>query len=331
MLSLSQSWVEKYRPQTMSQIYSQDHIINILEKSIKDGTVPHLLFYGPPGTGKTSTIMALARSMYGDHVNDSILVMNASDERGIGVVRNKIKSFAQTSVVHNDQTASYPSFKLIILDEADSMTTDAQAALRRIIEDYSHITRFCMICNYVSKIIDPLISRCFKFYFKPITDHNVNMILRKICDSEQINIPGETLETICELSVGDLRRAISLMEVSYKVYGNNISVKIVEDYAGFCPDIIVSKLFEAIKSCELDRLHVTVNEITNDAYPVWSILQKLSEIVIRSSRSEHYKAKVCWMISKVSESLNCGADEYLQILYISMYMMKMIQIENGSI
>ena len=322
MSLFSQSWVEKYRPQTMDQICSQEHIINILLKSIENTTIPHLLFYGPPGTGKTSTIMALAKTIYKDNINDNVMGLNASDERGIGVVRNKIKAFAQTSISVKE---GMPSFKLIVLDEADSMTCDAQAALRRIIEDYSHITRFCMICNYVSRMIDPLISRCFKFYFKPITNNNIRSRLQFISDAESCNIKPEVFDTIIEVVSGDLRRAISIMEVSYRVHGHNIEKKHIEDYAGHCPTNVLQPIIKYIRSdnkLDMATIHNYAISILKKGYPVWSILNQLQDYIINENYPEEIKANICWKISNITMALQDGTDEYIQLVYTIGYIIK---------
>jgi replication factor C subunit 2/4 len=168
--SRSIPWVEKYRPDKVDDVAHQDEVISTLKTSIKEGSLPHLMFHGPPGTGKTTTILAVARALYGPELyKQRILELNASDERGIQVIREKVKTFAQGAVGER-KTAGYPCprFKIIILDEADTMTPDAQSALRRIMELYSKVTRFCLICNYVTRIIEPLASRCAKFRFRPL-------------------------------------------------------------------------------------------------------------------------------------------------------------------
>ena len=150
-------WVEKYRPKSVEDVSQQQQVISTLRGAIKAGSLPHLLFYGPPGTGKTTTILALARNLYGSHMSKRVLELNASDDRTIEVVRTKIKDFARG--IAGGTTAEgmkLPPFKIIILDEADSMTAGAQAALRRTMETYAKVTRFCLVCNYISRIADPL-------------------------------------------------------------------------------------------------------------------------------------------------------------------------------
>ena len=176
-------WVEKYRPMTIQDIVCQKQVINTLKNGIENKNLSHLLFYGPPGTGKTSAILAAAKDLYGiDNYKNCVLELNASDERGINIIRSKVQAFSQKTI--NNKI----NFKLIILDEADSMTIEAQSILRHIIEKYSSITRFCIICNYIDKIIEPLISRCNKFRFYPLNKQSIISILKNIANKENINI-----------------------------------------------------------------------------------------------------------------------------------------------
>ncbi|KAL9054603.1 MAG: hypothetical protein Q9162_004066 [Coniocarpon cinnabarinum] len=210
------------RPKTLNDITSQPHTTTTLTRTLRTTNLPHLLFYGPPGTGKTSTILALSKQLFGpDLFKSRVLELNASDERGISVVRTKIKDFARQQLsalpagpAGKEYASRYPvpPFKIIVLDEADSMTQDAQSALRRTIETYSRITRFCLICNYVTRIIDPLASRCSKFRFKSLGDSDAVGRLEMIAEAEGVKLEDGVSNTLAKVADGDLRRAITLLQ-----------------------------------------------------------------------------------------------------------------------
>ena len=199
-------WVEKYRPRSVNDVTHQPEVVESLRKSMETKNLPHLIFYGPPGTGKTSTILACARELFGDQYRNRVMELNASDERGISVVRNKIKAFAQVAVSSGAPGSNIPPYKLLVLDEADSMTADAQSALRRTMETYSKVTRFCIICNYVSRLIPPIASRCAKFRFKPLPQEAMVERLQFICQEEGIHCPPAVLSELMARSEGDMRR-----------------------------------------------------------------------------------------------------------------------------
>ncbi|KAI8813987.1 P-loop containing nucleoside triphosphate hydrolase protein [Cladochytrium replicatum] len=206
-------WIEKYRPAALGDLISHQDIISTISRFIDENRLPHMLFYGPPGTGKTSTILAVARKLYGDRMYKSMtLEMNASDDRGIDAVRDQVKTFASTKTVFST------SFKLIILDEADAMTTAAQNALRRIIEQYTRNVRFCIICNYVSKIIPAIQSRCTRFRFGPLSQVQIQPRLRYVIESENVNISDDGMEALLSLSQGDMRRALNILQAAHSAF-----------------------------------------------------------------------------------------------------------------
>jgi replication factor C subunit 3/5 len=207
-------WIEKYRPNSLDDLIAHTEIIKTINRLIDANSLPHRLFYGPPGTGKTSTILACAHRLYGKNFSSMVLELNASDDRGIGVVRNQIKNFAGTRKLFS------AGVKLIILDEADALTNVAQAALRRVIEKYSKSTRFCLICNYANKIIPAIQSRCTRFRFAPLKKKEMKGRLREIADAESVNLPESGLEAILDLCQGDMRKMLNILQSAHMAYDN---------------------------------------------------------------------------------------------------------------
>ncbi|KAI9634620.1 P-loop containing nucleoside triphosphate hydrolase protein [Dioszegia hungarica] len=205
-------WVEKYRPNTLDDVVSHKDITTTIEKFIDAGRLPHLLLYGPPGTGKTSTVLALARRLYGPPYKKHILELNASDDRGIDVVRDQIKSFAMTKVLFSK------GFKLVILDEADMMTQAAQAALRRVIEQHTKNVRFCILCNYVNKITPAIQSRCTRFRFSPLPEKEVARKVDQVVEREKCNLTADGKAALLKLSRGDMRRALNVLQACHAAY-----------------------------------------------------------------------------------------------------------------
>lgn len=214
-------WTEKYRPKTLSQVVGQEETVKSLDAFVKAKNMPNMLFAGPPGIGKTTATLALAHDLYGKNLDGNLLELNASDERGIAIVRGKIKDFAR-SVSMGEKVP----FKLIFLDEADALTPDAQHALRRTMEMYSSATRFILSCNYSSKIIEPVQSRCAVFRFLPLTDKQVHKMIRHVAEKEGVSVDEKAEEAIAYVSEGDMRRAINALQGA-AIHSKKITEEIV--------------------------------------------------------------------------------------------------------
>jgi replication factor C subunit 2/4 len=307
-----------------------------------------MLFYGPPGTGKTSTILALAEQLYGpDLMKSRVLELNASDERGIAIIREKVKNFARTTISKPSQRdlENYPCppYKIIILDEADSMTNDAQSALRRTMETYSKITRFCLICNYVTRIIDPVASRCSKFRFKPLDESNSVGRLTHIAKSESVSCSDDALPALLQTSGGDLRKAITLLQSAAKICGHTatshddegdemeveakqVTVSIVNEISGYVPDEEVQSLVAACRpettsadfGLIFKQVRQRVDNLVYEGYSVGQLIVQLHDKLLTDDfLSAEQKNKISWILSDVDKRLNDGSDEHIILLDLS--------------
>ncbi|EEB19811.1 Replication factor C subunit, putative [Pediculus humanus corporis] len=323
-------WVEKYRPKTVDDIVEQVEVVSVLRQTLKGADLPNLLFYGPPGTGKTSTILAAARQLFGDMFKERILELNASDDRGIQVIRDKVKTFAQLSASSTRPDGQpCPPFKIVLLDEADSMTSAAQAALRRTMELYTKTTRFCLVCNYVSRIIPPITSRCSKFRFKPLGENKIFERLSKISKAEKVNINDDTLMTLVKCTGGDLRRAITSLQscARIKEEGELITIEDVNEVAGVIPDSVITELINTCNKNNYTTIEDFVNEVTYQAYSVAQLMEQLTEYIIQDFKlSDKAKATIFDKLSLCSSRLIDGASEYLLLIDLCCTIAKALQL-----
>ncbi|KAF2801856.1 NPL4-domain-containing protein [Mytilinidion resinicola] len=348
-------------------VTAQDHTIQILSRTLQSSNLPHMLFYGPPGTGKTSTILALAKQLYGpDLIKSRVLELNASDERGISIVRLKVKDFARQqlsnapnyNVMVDDGTAagskqvryrdkySAPPFKIVILDEADSMTQDAQSALRRTMETYSKMTRFCLVCNYVTRIIDPLASRCSKFRFKSLDEGNAVARVEFIAKEEGVRLNPGVGEELVRVSDGDLRKAITFLQSAARLVGQAakngnghadamdidsdddvskgsgaaVTMEHVHEIAGVIPTPTLELLLDSMqpsasKTIQFKTISKVVEDMVADGWSAAQTVSQLYEQVLFDERiGDLQKNKIVNVFSEVDKRLIDGADEHLAVL-----------------
>jgi len=211
-MTIELPWIEKYRPATLSDVVGHEEITRRLKSYVGKKNVPNLMFSGPAGVGKTSAAVALAKELYGTEFERNFLELNASDERGIDVVRNTIKDFART-------LAFDANFKIIFLDESDALTTDAQQALRRTMERYTRTCRFILSCNYSSRLIEPIQSRCVVFRFTPLPATQIANKVKAIAKTENVEIEEDAVKAMIYVSEGDLRKAINILQASASLGG----------------------------------------------------------------------------------------------------------------
>ena len=234
---MNEIWTEKYRPKKLNDVVGQKHAVERLKAYVDTNNMPHLLFTGPAGVGKTTCALAMAKEMFGDDWRGNFIELNASDERGIDVVRGKIKEFARNAPLGGAE------FKIIFMDEADALTSDAQAALRTTMEKYSKICRFILSCNYSSKIIDPIQSRCAVFRFKPLTSEDLRGYLQRIINQEQVDIDDEAIEGLVHVARGDMRRAVNSLQVAASL-NKHIDMDTIYQISGMANPEEVRKMLE---------------------------------------------------------------------------------------
>ena len=320
MNNINIPWTEKYRPKLLKEIESHDTLKIVCKNIIRDKNMPHMLFHGPSGCGKTSTILALMREIFGKELwKERVIEFNASDERGINVVRDKIKSHSKIAI---NTKSNYPSWKMIILDEADSMTSDSQFALRRILEIYSKSTRFCIICNYINKIIDPIISRCSVFKFSPLPNINIENKLNYICNKEDIEHNEEILKNIILYSRGDLRKSINYLQKS--VINKKTDNKLLLNISGYPPIEIIDDIIETAINLDYENALKKIKNILYEGYSFVYINHIFYYNIKNNNKlTSDEKYNISFLISDIDNKLNQGSSELIQFLRLIVYIIKL--------
>jgi len=303
-------WVEKYRPQTLDEVVGQDHIILRLKRYVKEGSLPNLMFTGPAGVGKTTTAIALAKEVLGEYWRQNFLELNASDARGIDTVRNDIKSFSRLKAVGSP-------FRIIFLDEVDNMTKDAQHALRREMEMYTKTSSFILSCNYSSKIIDPIQSRCAIFRFAPVKGHQIIGRLEYIAKSENLNISKGAIESIVYFAEGDVRRAVNILQASA-----SLDEEITEDNIHDVVSKAKPKDVRKIVNKALDGDFLSARELLRDVMVVQGtsgedmvtqIYQEVSRMVLEERIREDIYINLIESIGETDYRIREGSNPRIQL------------------
>ncbi len=301
-------WVEKYRPRSLKSMVNQKDIVERLKSFAEARNIPHCIFAGPPGTGKTTAALCLAHDLYGEAYREHLMELNASDERGINVVRQTVKTFARV------RTLGEIPFKILILDEADNMTSDAQQALRRTMERFTGTCRLILIANYSGKIIEPIQSRCAPFRFTYLPREDQDAYLRHISESEKVQLEAEGLNAIFEVCGGDLRRAINTLQAAASL-GKPISNEIVYSVIGRANPLDVREMIQLAMNGNFigarDKLRemivkygVAGSDITRQIHRELFRMRDIPEL---------WKVKLADAVGEIDYRLISGADEEVQL------------------
>ncbi|MFP4633972.1 MAG: replication factor C small subunit [Candidatus Aenigmatarchaeota archaeon] len=300
-------WTEKYRPDTLDDIVDHEHVVQRLQSFVDDESLPHLLFTGPAGTGKTACSLAMAKDLFGEKWKNNFLELNASDTRGIDVVRNQVKDFARSKAVGD------VPFKIIVLDEADALTPEAQQALRRTMENYTETARFILICNYSSKIIDPIRSRCSIFHFPRLSKDDAAGLLEKICEEENVKYDGSGLDAIFSVTRGDLRKSINLLQ-SVSATDKEVTEEVVYEVSSQAKPQVIEDLLEKALAGSFTEARDKLQELLLEkGISGMDIIKEMHRQLYDLDIEEERKVRLIEKMGDYEFRLDEGADEQIQL------------------
>jgi len=307
MTTTSEIWTEKYRPRDFSSVKGQDEIVKRIKAFVTAKNMPHLLFAGPAGTGKSSLSLIIVKELFGNAWHDNYLELNASDERGIDVIRQKVKNFARTKALAN------VPFKIIFLDEADALTKEAQHALRRTMENYTSTCRFILSCNFSSKIIDPIQSRCASFRFTLLNEGNIATIIKDIAKNEKLNFDERAIKALYDISGGDCRKVINLLQASASVSKKITEELIYKIVAAAKPEDIKAIIQTALDGDFLSARRKLLDVMLKQSLAGLDIIKDMQKEVWNLDIDDKLKVKLIEKIGETEFRLVEGSDEFVQL------------------
>jgi replication factor C small subunit len=304
---MEEIWVEKYRPEKLSDMVGQDNIVSRLQSFVEKRSLPHLLFAGPPGSGKTTAALCIARELFGEGWRQNLLELNASDERGIDTIRTRVKDYASKRPF-----VDFP-YRIILLDESDALTPDAQNALRRTMEMYTRTCRFILDCNYSSRIIEPIQSRCSVFRFRRLSDKDIATMLKRIARAEKLTLEEDAINAIIYISEGDMRRAINILQAAASMK-KKIDEKAVYDVSASARPEDVKKMLEAALAGKFeDARSKLISMLIDQGFSGEDILEQVHREILGLEIPEPTKVKLIDKVGEVDFRLTEGANERIQL------------------